>query len=325
MAIKTINGILKTDSAKTSDEFNSDILTACNNAESLDTANNYVGLVFNLKDKRIDFVPSDTVSSNFSVNSTTIVDGSSGTDVEDEYIRATATPISVGGVTAGTTFDGTVSDALDKVLYPYVKPTFSSFYLSSQVTSLEVGDKIIGGSRTFNWGTTTSENITSDTIKITSGSTTLIENATDNGSVSIDIGDDIVKTNSSSNYFYIYATDTQGDTISRIFAVYWKWRLYYGSSSLEIIDADNVKSLQNSFLYTTENYTYSTPAENYKWICYPKTFGLASKFTDIDTGFSVAMENPQTISITNDFGVSTDYYCYRTTNSLTGAVNIKIG
>jgi len=325
MAIKTINGILKSDSAKTADEFNSDILNACNNAESLDTANNYVGLVFNLKDKRIDFVPSDSVSTDFSVNSTTIVDGSSGTNIEDAYVRTEATPISVGGVTTGTTFDGTVADALDKVLYPYVQPTFSSFYLSSQLTSLEVGDKISGGSRTFTWATTTSENISSNSIKITLDSTILLENVADSGSATIDIGSDIINTSATSNYFYIYATDTQGDTISRIFAVYWKWRLYYGSSALEVIDENNVKTLQNSFLYTTENYTYATPAENFKWICYPVSFGLASKFTDIDTGFSVAMESPQTVSITNDFGVTTDYYCYRTTNSLTGAVNIKIG
>jgi hypothetical protein len=94
---------------------------------------------------------------------------------------------------------------------------------------------------------------------------------------------------------------------------------------LETLTASDVTSLQSSLLYTSENRTYNTPADDYKWICYPTSFGTASKFTDVDTGFGVAMEAPQTISVTNSFGVSQDYYCYRSTNSMAGAVSIKIG
>lgn len=325
MAIKTINGILKEDSTKTVTEFNAQILSACDNAEVLDAANNYVGLVFNLKDKRIDFVPSATVSSEFSINSTTIVDGSGGAGGDDPYVRAVTMPVTVGGASSGTTFDGTVAEALDKVLYPYVKPNFSSFLLSSQNTSLEVGDKVTGGIRTFTWATNTSENVSVDTIKITSSGATILEFSANDNTETFDIGVDIVKTTNSTNYFYIYATDTQGNTISRIYAVYWKWRLHYGSSPLTTMDATNVKSLQSSLLHTSENRTYSTAANNYKWICYPTKFGVASKFTDVDTGFGVAMEAAQTLSVANSFGILQDYYCYRSTNSLVGAVNIKIG
>ena len=323
MAIKTINGILKEDSTKTVEEFNAQILTACDNAETLDSDNNYVGLVFNLKDKRIDFVPSATVSSEFSINSTTIVDGAGGGG-DDAYVRPTSIPNKVGGAVAGTTFDGTVAEALDKVLYPFVKPTFNSFLLSGQNTSLEVGDKINGGSRTFTWGTKTSANVATNTVKI-NGDTTLVQGLANDGSETFDIGADIVKTTNSTQYFRIYADDTQGASFNRIYAVYWKWRLHYGSSPLATIDETNVKSLQESLLYTSENRTYNTPANDYKWICYPTTFGTASKFTDVDTGFGVAMEAPQTVSITNSFGIAKDYYCYRTTNSLVGAVRIKIG
>ncbi len=325
MAIKTINGILKEDSTKTVEEFNTQIQSACDNAETLDTDNNYVGLVFNLKDKRIDFVPSATVSDDFSINSTTIVDGSGGEAGDDTYVRTTTMPATVGGAISGTTFDGTVAEALDKVLYPYVKPTFSSFLLSSQLTSLEVGNKVAGGERTFTWATNTSENVAIDTIKITSAGATILENSANDGTETFDIGADIVKTTNTTNYFYIYATDTQGNTLNRIYACYWKWRLHYGSSPLETFTASDVTGLQSSLLYTSENRTYATPENDYKWICYPTSFGTASKFTDIDTGFGVAMEAPQTISVTNSFGVATDYYCYRSTNSMAGAVSIKIG
>lgn len=324
MAIKTINGILKPDSIKTASDFNSDIKNAVNNAETVDSANKYVGLVFNLKDNKIEFVPSTSIETDFSVQDTTIVDGSSGS-ADTSYVRTTPTPATVGGAAAGTTFDSDLAGALDKILYPYVKPTFTSFYLSSQITSLEVGDKIAGGSRTFNWATSEPDNISPNSIDIISGSTTILSGAANDGTETFDIGADIVKTTNTSHYFKIVGTDTNGDTFQRLYAVYWKWRLYYGSSPLETMTESDIKALQSSFLYTSENYTYNTPENNYKWICYPTVFGTASKFTDTSTGFGVAMEAPQTISVTNAFGVTTDYYCYRSTNSMAGAVSIKIG
>jgi len=39
-----------------------------------------------------------------------------------DYIRSTPMPLAVGGASLGTTFNGSVQDALDKVLYPYVAP-----------------------------------------------------------------------------------------------------------------------------------------------------------------------------------------------------------
>lgn len=322
MAIKTINGILKEDSTKTIEEFNTQIKTTCDNAELVDTNNDYVGLVFNLKDKRIDFVPSSSIETAYSVSTTTIVDGTGGSS-DDEYNRSTAMPTTVGGAITGTTFSGTVADALDKVLYPFVKPTFSSFTMSNQSTSLEVGESINGTNRTFIWSTTKPENITPNTIKITSGGVTILDNASNDGSETFNLGADIVKTTNTTHFFYINGIDTQGNSFNRVFSVYWKWKFYYGSSPLTVLSETDVKTL-SSILYTTRSYTYSTPANNYKWICYPSTFGLATKFEDTSTGFGVAMESPLTISVTNGFGVATDYLCYRTTNSMAGSVNIKV-
>jgi len=323
MAIKTINGILKEDSTKSVEEFNTQIKDACDNAEVVDDSNDYVGMVFNLKDKRIDFVPSSSISTSFGVSNTTIVDGASGGE-DDAYVREASIPKTVGGALVGTSFDGTVADALDKILYPFVKPTFSSFYMSEQTTSLEVGQSISGGERTFHWGTTTSENVETNSLSITSGGTTIIQNMIDDGSETFDIGDDITKTTNTTHYFYIYGTDTQGNSFNRISAVYWKWRLHYGSSPLESMTSTELKNLSNNLLYTSKNYTYNTPANDYKWICYPSSFGTATKFEDTDTGFGVAMETPQTISVTNDYGATTDYLCYRTTNSMAGSVSIKV-
>lgn len=325
MAIKTINGILKADSTKTSEEFNTQIKSACDNAENTDTTNNYVGLVFNLKDKRIDFVPSSSVGTDFNVNTTTIVDGSgAGVSTDDAYVRPTAVPIAIGGAVVGTTFSGTVSDALDKILYPFIKPTFSAFSITGQNTTLEVGDKISGGLKTFTWTTSTPNNVTLNTIKITSNTTTLIDLTSNDGTQTIDIGTDIIKTTATTYNFNIYGTDKENNVFTKVYTVTWKWKIYYGSSSLTTLNSVQVTALQGNVLNTTRASTYSTTASDYKWICYPTSFGLATKFEDTATGFGVAMETPITVSVTNSFGVSNDYYCYRTTNSMASALSIKV-
>lgn len=43
----------------------------------------------------------------------------------NDYIRSTAMPITVGGASIGTTFSGTIQQALDKILYPYIGPASS--------------------------------------------------------------------------------------------------------------------------------------------------------------------------------------------------------
>lgn len=70
--------------------------------------------------------------------------------VSSDYIRSTPTPISVGGVSIGTTFSGSVQDALDRILYPYVGPSCT---LSG------------GGNREF--GSTTSTTLTWTTTQNT--------------------------------------------------------------------------------------------------------------------------------------------------------------
>jgi len=325
MAIKTINGIMKTDSTLSTDEFNDTIKKACVNAEELDMDNQYVGMIFNLKDKRIDFVPSTSVADEFNVSTTTIIDNSSESSVDDEYNRDVAIPITVGGAVSGTVFDGTVADALDKILYPFIKPYFSYFRIDSQATVLEVGDKISQGTKVFKWAVSHIENMKDDSLKIYLNTTLLEDNISKESPMNINITEDIVKMSATSVYFKVIGTDEEDNLVYKTNYIYWRWRVYYGSISTELITKKEVTDLQLSALKYNENNTYSLPENDYKWICYPVVFGEANKFVDVDTGFGVAMEQPITLNITNIFGASEDYYCYRTTNSMAGSINIKIG
>ena len=66
-------------------------------------------------------------------------------------------------------------------------------------------------------------------------------------------------------------------------------------------------------------------AGGYKYWAYPTTMGLKTTWKDVSTGFDVAMNStPQTVSITNTFGITQNYYVYRTYNILGGTINVQI-
>jgi hypothetical protein len=52
--------------------------------------------------------------------------------------------------------------------------------------------------------------------------------------------------------------------------------------------------------------------------------GLRTTFTDQLTKLNVAMETPYTVSVTNAYGVNTDYYVHRTTNILGSSIVIEV-
>lgn len=244
------------------------------------------------------------------------------------YTNESPMPEEVGGYEIGDTFDSaTLQQLFTNLLYPYQYPSVTSFGMSGQSTTLEVGDKISGGIRSFNWNLSHDVNVASNSITITdtTNNNTYQQNLSNDNQQDIDIGSDIIKTSSQSNTWTLTAKNTKNQTISRNFNVYWKWKTYYGASSLETLTADGIKSLVSSSLDSNFTGNKSVPANGYKYFAYPVTFGLKTRFMDSINGFAVAMEQPEVISIVNDFGVSTDYYVHRTTNPIVGSLIVAVG
>ena len=96
--------------------------------------------------------------------------------------------------------------------------------------------------------------------------------------------------------------------------------LYY----LTDLTETDVEALRVGTLAANVSGNYSFNAGEYKWICYPTSFGLKTTFKDASTNFDVAMQPALTKSITNSQGVSTNYYCHRTVNKLGGSITIAI-
>lgn len=255
--------------------------------------------------------------------STTVYqNGGGGTET---YTNFTPTAVSIGGIPAGSTFDNmTMQEMWDALLYPYQTPVFSSF-TSSMSTPIEVGGTIPAGSVTFLWNTTNSSNIAANSIKIddiTAGNT-LASGLANTGTTAISISA-ITNVMATSHQWKITATNTKGAFLSRTLNVYWQWKIYYGESALtDLIEAD-VEALRVGTLAANVSGNYSFNAGEYKWICYPTSFGLKTTFKDASTNFDVAMQPALTKSITNSQGVSTNYYCHRTVNKLGGSITIAI-
>jgi len=242
------------------------------------------------------------------------------------YTNLTPTPSAFGGIPSGSTFNNTpVSEVLTMMLYPYQAPSFSSFAISGQNTTLEVGDSIYAGFKTFTWATTNSSNVSANSISISdiTGGGTLVSGISNSGTTSINLSQ-ITKSSATSHTFRITAQNTQLTNFTRDFSVGWRWRMFWGINSNSSLTETQVKALSNSNLVTTSSGSYTFVATEYKYICYPTVFGLKTTFKDPSTNLDVAMASPVTIAITNSFGVTTNYYVHRTLNKLGGTITITV-
>ena len=240
------------------------------------------------------------------------------------YTNLTPVPIKLGGVAAGTTFDNmSISDVLDMLLYPYLAPSFTSFTGISG--PIEVGNILDVGTVTLSWSTSNSSNINPDTIDIYDVTRSLI--------LAADIANDgsedaliapITYTTPTQHTWEISAVSVESATFSRTMKVNWYSAIFYGESPLDTLTGEDVTTLRKKVLAANSSNIYDLLGGDYKWICYPTSMGLKTIFKDISTNFDVAMNPVETISVTNDFGVTQDYYCHRTYNILGGSITIAM-
>lgn len=111
-------------------------------------------------------------------------------DLQATYSGESVTNVTVGGLPAGSSIAGlSIGDIIERMVYAYLPPSFSSFGISGQATTIEVGASF-SGSKSFTWNTSNSDNVQSNSIRVRNVNTnTLIATGlTNDGSESIDIG-----------------------------------------------------------------------------------------------------------------------------------------
>lgn len=243
------------------------------------------------------------------------------------YTNASPTPSTLGGIESGSTFSAqTMQQMWDALLYPYQYPAFTSFVMSGQATTLEVGDSTLVDP-TFTWATSNASNVSPNTLRITDvtgGSTILADNLANDGTEAVTLAA-ISKNSAASHVFRIRGTNTHTDFFTRDFTVSWLWRRFYGEDTdAGPLAESDIEGLRVSALASGFAGTYSFAAGGYKYIAYPTAFGTATTFKDGSTNLDVPFETPYTVSVTNSFSETTDYRVHRSTNILGASINIIV-
>lgn len=239
------------------------------------------------------------------------------------YTNASATPTTIGGIAAGSTFtDKTWQEMFDSLLYPYQTPTFSSFSFTGAVTPLEVG-ATIAANRTFTWGTTNPANINANSIRLQYPTGTDLVAGLANDGTEVVAHAAVQRTTPGTETFRIIGTNSKAATFQRDYSVEWRWARYHGNSAASVLVEADIEGLTSS-LQTDDaaTYVFGAASGTYKYICCPTSFGTLTSFKDQSTNLDVPMEAPYVVSVTNAFGQTTNYNVYRSTNQLGAAINI---
>ena len=248
-----------------------------------------------------------------------------------QYIRpATSTRSGFGDVDNITS----VIDALDKILYPFVDPTFSSLSIQSKPNTLELGQYLIGSisssteTVTFNWGVTTISNISTSAgyniIDVTDGNAPLksaiLPNTTTNTSVTIDSL--VSTTNGASQVYKITGTDTQSGPMFRTKTYTWRPRRFWGTSPNTNLNSSDILGLSGDDLSGTyvQSRTFNGNDE-YIWFAWSELLGDTNGF--IVGNLPNSAFTKEIVPFTNDFGHTENYITYRT-NFTQGGTGINI-
>ncbi len=251
------------------------------------------------------------------------------------FVRKTAaiyndmTPVTaaVGGIEAGETFtDASMYDMWHALLHPYQYPSFYDFSITGQPTTLEVGDTT-AADPSFTWSVSNSGNLAIDSIQIedTTSSEVLVAGHPNTPPAAITHAG-ISKTSATSETYTITAQNTKAQPLSRTFSISWRWRVYHGESATTPLSEGDIKGLRVSGLKSgfAGVYAYAASPGQYKYLCYPASMGTATFFKDQGTNLDVPFEPVYTVSVTNAFGVTTDYNVHRTTNQIGSALNVVV-
>lgn len=107
----------------------------------------------------------------------------------------------------------------------------------------------------------------------------------------------------------------------------FRTRVYYGAADLPAtINSDFVKSLpKNSGLVSSKVKSIEVNGGGkYIWYCLPVGGSGMGKCSFMSNNFPFDMQEPQTVSVTNDKGYTENYYVYRSTNQIDVTMKIEV-
>jgi hypothetical protein len=257
--------------------------------------------------------------------------------------------VTVNDIPTGTNIYGYSYDQLFENIYaPFVHPTFESFGITNQVQNVEVGT-LVSGTKPFFATYNNIWNVVNNSLNIFKGTPTneiLIGSSLPLLNVNLDIGQNQFST-PNEIYFKGVCQKTNGQIFnSDIFIISWMYKIYIGQSTSETLTAEQIvqlniyNGLSSDFKGTYEFPELSNdyPGE-YKFFCWPDSYGSPLGFDDQVTMFNIGMAGNQLepsfqyqqnglyysiVNIPIENVGAVPYRVYRTYNKLSGNIKITI-
>ena len=232
----------------------------------------------------------------------------------------------LGGIKAGENLNGlSIKDILNKMLFPYVAPTYSAKLTYKPTGTLfEKGEKITLTSMTATV-TKKSENITE--IVFLDNSTVLktLTNVDSGGTFTYNFDSGvIINSNITNNRFRVRITDAANKTYyANTSAISFCYPFYYGSIQPNAtLNGDLIKSLTKK-VEQKGNKTYSYTTNNECMvIAYPVSYGTISKILDQNSFDVTSSFNLSGVVVNCLDGTMQSYYVYM--NNASTVSNFKI-
>lgn len=199
-----------------------------------------------------------------------------------KYTNELPTTGSLGGIETGETFDNVpLSEMLDKLLYPYLYPSFQSFSIQGNVP-LECG-KSYGGNKVFVWSILNPTNVKTGTITISELSENdLIVGTLNDGTETINVPAGSKVVHGEYRQFYIEALNTKMESFEKETKVYFYSPIYYGVHNTSGLSVSNIQQMTKVISYK-QTFTLSfNPLNQRFYYAYPKSFGLLTSIKDVN-------------------------------------------
>ena len=238
-------------------------------------------------------------------------------DCDVSYVRNEPCLVDVGGIKKGQTFNCTIQEVLDALLYPLIDPTLklsvvgnTNFEIGSTVIRLAFSTEIDLGSYDF---------YSIELLKNDSESVFTSFLHTN----SIQITHNLHK-NSTFKAKMVYKSDVLTSSIySNVVNINFLPKVYWGTSEIKTYDNSFVLGLENSTLTSTTQRNINVNASTTEYIYYvlPSSF---SKPTFIVNGFEGGFIKEKTISFTNASGYTSNYDIWRSNQKNLGSLTVTV-
>src|SRR5574343_110056 len=252
--------------------------------------------------------------------------GGGGSRESVSYTNSKPMPFKLGGLPKGTRFKNTdFKTLMTKLLYGVGLPYFSTFSIQKQgggefIKTVEIGYNLKSEVLSAVYSIENDLLLEADSITLLQDNEIVVEKVL--GSPfefqTLDVTYNVLQNID----FTLLAYDTTGTSFQNLITLRFKYKIYYGEYTDDIMDwvsdssTNPLSILRAKELIDNIYGEYYFQGVGYKWFCYPEILGENYVFYEISSDIALVFDEVQKITITNEYGLSIKYNCYRTLNEI---------